>query len=190
MPASEVSEWLKSIPLDDDEIDEFGEAAELFEKQKIHRFDRLLALNDAQWGRLGLPLGVEASIRDALAQQFPETDKAELPIAAKNLGNFGNSRQPTAQESAQQRRVNQNLSNSSKNFGFDSSNQRFDDFGQGGSMFGEDEHGDPDEFGSFVNVDSDDGLGGFQDSGLRNNVISVFSSSFFTLFRRLNFEMV
>ena len=53
MPASEVSDWLKSIHLDDEEHEEFDEAAQLFEKHKINRFDRLLTLNDAQWGRLG-----------------------------------------------------------------------------------------------------------------------------------------
>lgn len=46
--------------------EDLAAAFEVFHKQRLTSLGRLSSLNDAQWARMGLSLGVEALIRDAL----------------------------------------------------------------------------------------------------------------------------
>ncbi|CAE8625642.1 unnamed protein product, partial [Polarella glacialis] len=47
-----------------DDAEDLREALQVFQRQKLSTLDRLAKLNDSQWARLGLPLGIEALLRE------------------------------------------------------------------------------------------------------------------------------
>mmetsp|Transcript_96772 Transcript_96772/g.273444 ORF Transcript_96772/g.273444 Transcript_96772/m.273444 type:complete len:277 (-) Transcript_96772:171-1001(-) len=50
-----------------EDADDLRDALEALQRQKLVRRERLERLNDSQWQRLGLPLGIESLIREELA---------------------------------------------------------------------------------------------------------------------------
>lgn len=58
-----ISELVERFPEDADDL---NEALELLQKQRLSTCDRLAKLNDSQWQRLGVPIGIEAILRDAI----------------------------------------------------------------------------------------------------------------------------
>lgn len=66
-----------------EDADDLNEALEDLQKQKLGTCERLARLNDGQWQRLGLPLGIESLIRDELAALMapPAPAPPRAPIA-------------------------------------------------------------------------------------------------------------
>jgi len=58
-----ISELVERFPEDADDL---NEALELLQKQRLSTCDRLAKLNDSQWQRIGVPIGIEAILRDAI----------------------------------------------------------------------------------------------------------------------------
>jgi|Transcript_87540 hypothetical protein len=58
-----ISELVARFPEDADDL---NEALELLQKQRLSTCDRLAKLNDSQWQRVGVPIGIEAILRDAI----------------------------------------------------------------------------------------------------------------------------
>jgi len=98
----------------------------MFEKHKVTNFQRLLKLTDAQWSRLNLPLGVEASIRDAISQEFPneQDEEGQQSLPQSNSNNINRNSTNGPQMTSQPK--------------FEKDKDHF---------FRQDANGDPDEFG-------------------------------------------
>lgn len=60
-----------------DDAEDLREALEILQKQRIGSCDRLAKLNDNQWQRLGVPIGIETILRDAVDEI--SRSQAELP---------------------------------------------------------------------------------------------------------------
>ena len=64
-----ISVLVKRFPSDADELQD---ALKILQHEKFNSLDRLRKLNDSQWQRLGLRLGIETILREALQPQPPE----------------------------------------------------------------------------------------------------------------------
>jgi len=49
-----------------DDAEDLRDALEVFQKQRLSSCERLAKLSDSQWQRLGVPMGIETILRDAL----------------------------------------------------------------------------------------------------------------------------
>lgn len=49
-----------------EDADDLRDALEVLQKQRLSSCDRLAKLNDSQWQRLGVPIGIETILRDAV----------------------------------------------------------------------------------------------------------------------------
>lgn len=58
-----VQELIERFP---DDQEDLNDALEVLKKQRLNSCDRLAKLNDSQWGRLGVPMGIETILRDAV----------------------------------------------------------------------------------------------------------------------------
>jgi len=58
-----ITELVERFPEDAEDLQE---ALELLQKQRLSTCDRLAKLNDNQWQRIGVPIGIEAILRDAV----------------------------------------------------------------------------------------------------------------------------
>eukprot|EP00931_Biecheleriopsis_adriatica_P014506 TRINITY_DN11634_c0_g1_i1.p1 TRINITY_DN11634_c0_g1~~TRINITY_DN11634_c0_g1_i1.p1 ORF type:complete len:286 (+),score=93.75 TRINITY_DN11634_c0_g1_i1:28-858(+) len=70
--AEELIDVLKGRHPDDAE--DLSEALQVFQKQKLHSLERLAKLSDSQWQRLGLPLGIEALLKEEVEAAAAMTD--------------------------------------------------------------------------------------------------------------------
>lgn len=68
------------------DAEDLAGALEALHKQKLHSCDRLAKLNDSQWQRLQLPLGIEALLRDEVSkvsrQAAPSQGTGVAPTAS------------------------------------------------------------------------------------------------------------
>jgi hypothetical protein len=89
-----IADLVESFP---DDADDLQEALELLQKQRLTTCDRLAKLNDNQWQRIGIPIGIETILRDAVAavlqddaqvrpqsaQQVPAAPKPDASLAVR-----------------------------------------------------------------------------------------------------------
>mmetsp|Transcript_71087 Transcript_71087/g.123294 ORF Transcript_71087/g.123294 Transcript_71087/m.123294 type:complete len:295 (-) Transcript_71087:88-972(-) len=78
-----VEELIERFP---DDQEDLNDALEILKKQRLTSCERLAKLNDSQWGRLGVPMGIETILRDAVeavqrgAAVLAEEAEAPAPV--------------------------------------------------------------------------------------------------------------
>lgn len=68
-----------------EDSEDLRQALEVFQAQRLTSCDRLAKLNDSQWQRLGLPIGIETILRDAVAAaaESPSGPRTSAALSAR-----------------------------------------------------------------------------------------------------------